>query len=250
MHPGWYPDPFAAGWLRWWDGAQWTSHQTLAAAPPPPTAFGVLAVSPAQDVQTERRWARWGRVAFGLVAVCSAISILVVAPWAGRVLRRAYDDCRTRLSYGETCSTFGHHGSAWLNLVSLPALVPQLLMMTWLFQVAGIAQRLGLPARRSPGWAFGFLVPVVNFWFPYQVARDCLPPGHPYRSRVGWWWAFSLLGPFSSIPVLVLAAVYGAGPALILAVPLAALPVVAGVLGYRLVTSVEQVHLELLSRYA
>ena len=26
MQPGWYPDPWAQGWLRWWDGQTWSPH--------------------------------------------------------------------------------------------------------------------------------------------------------------------------------------------------------------------------------
>ncbi len=36
--PGWYPAPDRAGWLRYWDGTNWTAH----AAPGPPGAFGPL----------------------------------------------------------------------------------------------------------------------------------------------------------------------------------------------------------------
>jgi hypothetical protein len=32
---GWYPDPSAPGAMRWWDGTQWTAHQS---APPPATS--------------------------------------------------------------------------------------------------------------------------------------------------------------------------------------------------------------------
>lgn len=31
----WYPDPSAAGQLRYWDGARWTDHVSSAQAPPP-----------------------------------------------------------------------------------------------------------------------------------------------------------------------------------------------------------------------
>ncbi len=35
---GWHPDPWQAGALRWWDGAQWTGHVHASAPPPSPPA--------------------------------------------------------------------------------------------------------------------------------------------------------------------------------------------------------------------
>lgn len=34
--PNWYPDPTAAGRLRWWDGVRWTEHTAAPAAPAAP----------------------------------------------------------------------------------------------------------------------------------------------------------------------------------------------------------------------
>src|SRR5437762_8516846 len=47
----------------------------------------------------------------------------------------------------------------------------------------------GLRLRRSPTLAAaGFIIPIVNFWWPYQAAADLLPPGSPDRRLAGWWW--------------------------------------------------------------
>ena len=35
---GWYPDPYGAPYERWWDGAQWTDHTNVPAAPEPVAA--------------------------------------------------------------------------------------------------------------------------------------------------------------------------------------------------------------------
>jgi hypothetical protein len=51
----------------------------------------------------------------------------------------------------------------------------------------------GRPHSRRAGWAWGgWIVPVVCFWFPYQVVRDtdaAVSPRAPAKDLVGWWWA-------------------------------------------------------------
>lgn len=52
---GWYPDPYGEPYERWWDGAQWTDHTNVPAAPEPVIAPPVESqpVAPAATVTTE-----------------------------------------------------------------------------------------------------------------------------------------------------------------------------------------------------
>ena len=46
---------------------------------------------------------------------------------------------------------------------------------------------------RSAGWAWGgWVCPIVNFWFPFQVVRDTHRAVTPLGTSpvFGWWWAF------------------------------------------------------------
>jgi hypothetical protein len=46
---------------------------------------------------------------------------------------------------------------------------------------------------RSAGWAWGgWVCPVVNLWFPFQVVRDTHRAVSPLGAWpvIGWWWAF------------------------------------------------------------
>ena len=53
-------------------------------------------------------------------------------------------------------------------------------VIIWAYKAATVASKLNYPARHSTTWAIlGWIVPVINFWFPYQSVRDCLAPGQP-----------------------------------------------------------------------
>jgi Domain of unknown function (DUF4328) len=80
--------------------------------------------------------------------------------------------------------TFGVFAAAWI------------VSALWLSRARTNAEVLN-PRRghkRSAGWAwFGWVVPVVSLWFPYQYVRDVrlatVTEERRYSSVVGWWWA-------------------------------------------------------------
>jgi hypothetical protein len=71
----------------------------------------------------------------------------------------------------------------------------------WLHRVRTNLDLLAPTLRhaRSPGWAWGgWVVPVVNLWFPFQVVRDVARDerGRSIASGLGAWWTFWLLSLF------------------------------------------------------
>jgi hypothetical protein len=62
------------------------------------------------------------------------------------------------------------------SLFDLFTLAWTIVLMVFMYNAATHARNLGLPARLQPIWAvLGWIIPVVNVWFPYWVLRDCLP---------------------------------------------------------------------------
>jgi len=247
VQPGWYEDPLSRGWLRWWDGQQWTAHQAPAGAAPSNPTYGMWAPTPAGDLSAEDRWLPWLTWAVFASAALFVVAYVVAVPIFGHYVHNVVKSCVDQIDNGAThCVTPHTNGSQqlWGNLVYLP-LAADIVMMMWLRKVAEIARRLGIPARRSPGWAFGFFVPVVNLWFPYQVAADTMPPGDARRSTVGWWWAFMLLRGAGLITVFVVA-LFSERAAIVLGVFGSALPVLAAVLGVRMAKSIHAAHREIL----
>ncbi len=91
----------------------------------------------------------------------------------------------------------------WAAIPYLPlGIAVYVVTCLWLYKVRTNAQALFPEGRhaRSRGWVWGgWVVPVVNLWFPFQVVRDIArdPREVIGSTMIGWWWTFWLLGLFS-----------------------------------------------------
>lgn len=197
--PGWYPDPWMPGGTRWWDGNHWGPP-----AGPPPGGY-----RPLVDLDDERR--NGDRVRGALIAGMAAYVLQMIAQVIyltafAKEFRRLFDQPVGR---GQTTLAFqldptAQVASLLVNLASLVLLVVGILFLIWFHRALTNAQNLGLPLRRSPGWGVaGFLIPIVNFWFPYQSACDLFGPDRPERKLVLRWWLTWLSGGFLIFGVLV-----------------------------------------------
>jgi hypothetical protein len=106
--------------------------------------------------------------------------------------------------------------AAWLGAIVLPVLgvvsnfgfiVAMVMFLVWFYRARVNAKGHGWPQRLAPGWAIGgWFVPVVNFWFPFQIMVDIWRAGLPEQARTsiailpGIWWesllAFICLLPY------------------------------------------------------
>lgn len=139
--------------------------------------------------------------------------------------------------------------STVLSLVGLLLWIPLVLLIIWTHRCVTTATALRLPTTREPVWAIlGWILPVINLWFPYQSVRDCLPPDHPVRRDVLRWWlgylAVTVGGVFLVVPIGMIS--IGITPVYIIV--LAVLAVVAALTmlrGLRIARAIDEAHRDL-----
>ncbi len=197
--PGWYDDPWGSPAKRWWDGSQWTGHVQAGG---PTVGFG-----PGLDqrLEDERRSARWARRAMLWAGPAQALAIVLNA----FLFRDFADDFRKALdtNNSDAIDTIGSPGlSALSQLVGLAVLAAGIIFLIWFYRSLTLAREAGLPARRSPGLAVaGFIIPIVNLWWPYQSTIDALPAGHPAQPLVLRWWWMWIGTSISSVATVIVA---------------------------------------------
>lgn len=171
---GWHADPWGEASWRWWDGNQWTGYTDKTT--PMSTSAAVAA-----ELETERTWARWARIALTVNPIFQVLA-LVGASIQWRWIADHWDDVVNGTSTGPSdASIFSYFG--------LPTLGVLVLLILWLYRAGATARAAGLPLRRDPGLgAVSFIIPVLQLWWPYRAARDAVGPDPRAQNLVVRWW--------------------------------------------------------------
>lgn len=224
---GWYADPYGGLVLRYWDGAQWTDYIHV--------RFGEDV--PRDAVAAEFTWAPWVRrawLALPFTHVLGAAGSLYAIDGVVDDFRRGWDTAEgPRFSMGASpLQLFGWVGAAIMVLIYI-----------WAFRAATAGRALGIPAPRKPPLVVvGWIVPVIQLWWPYQSVRALVPPDEGMGPLVGWWWASFLAQGVLGLGMFVLVAFVSVTAALWGLIPLAVVAIAYAVLGTRITNQVLAVH--------
>jgi hypothetical protein len=236
--PGWYHDPWQRAPMRWWDGARWTEHVADWTGIAPAAARASVGSPLASSYDAEQRLTPWLRRLLVVWPLATAVSAGALAASAQQLI----DALQNGSGTADT--------SGWWYLVQLAgafSLALQIVRILWLYRAGTTARALGLPVRRTPIWsALGWIIPVVNFWFPYQGVTDLFPEYHRPDRRIAWWWVSSIVAAL--VPFVALVTPYVPVGVAVAIVAVAVAPtVVAAVLEIGLVRDADARHGELVT---
>jgi hypothetical protein len=232
--PGWHADPWMPGGRRWWDGNAWSAY-----AVPPPAAVGTLAPTPptTAEIAAARRWSGHAANAFLATAAIGVIYALVTPILASNFVDVLRDASNTN---SETADLSGFNPLPWfaLSLLSFVSIGALIVLCMWTYHATKVAAGLGRPLSQQPILlALGWVIPVLNYFFPYLAMRDLVPEEDPVRPLLLTWWLCYVLGGLT-ILLPSLAALFSLGVGLVVAVIPIAVEVVTCVLGRRIARAV------------
>jgi hypothetical protein len=131
-----------------------------------------------------------------LVGLANVLTVLLAVVLAAIALRLAV------VGLGAGSEHWRHDFmDLWLDkAVNSLGLALGIVFVMWFRRARINAGRSGWPQRRSIGWTFwGWIVPIVSLWLPFQIMGDIWRAGLPEskRNKVAWlptvWWTTWLL---------------------------------------------------------
>ena len=199
---GWFPDPETGGttW-RWWDGYRWAPTGWGQPAVYDPAAYARTLTAQAQTSRNTGKWLRWAMAA-------SAVSLFAVVVGIAIIFHGGVHFDHTDPSGNVHIS----HAFVAAQLISGPYTLVgwaySALFIAWLYNAGKFADSQRWPAVRGRTLgAFSPLIPIVNFWWPYEAIRDLYPPGRRPDVALYWWLSY-LLVPFVAIGSVVVATLF------------------------------------------
>ena len=158
-----------------------------------------------QDLYTdERKVVPYAKVAFVGWVVVIAVGLLI-AQIDSHPLRAYVDAVRSDSQSNDVANPprlYLPVGGYLNGVLQIPVYVG---IFIWQFRAAKTARDLRLWAEHSPALGtWSWIIPIVNFWFPYQAIRDCLPGDDPGRASVAWMWVFFIGMTVSNLAAIAL----------------------------------------------
>ena len=231
--PGWYGDPWQQATYRWWDGGDWTSNIS---GPAPVLVPRWDPNLPHEDPRVLRervvRSGRWLRTA--LLCAVPLQFFTIVALGLGE--RRTVHDLGRTTDAG----TVNLNLSGWLilgQITSFAGTAIVVLRMVWMYRAARLGRQVGIAARREPGLACaGWIIPIVNLWWPYQDLRAL----GGERAPAARMWTLYILGSVATVTAVVVL-IISSGPGVVCAVVATAVLAAAALAEREVVATIEGV---------